>query len=85
MVIYVDSNPAYLVLSKVNSRITSYYFLSNYSNINISSTLNRAILAEYKRVKHVVTSLAEAETARDFHNTQTAILIQYVLNVIGYK
>ena len=85
MVIYVDSDPAYLVLAKAKSRIASYYFLSNYSNINISSTLNRAILAKYKGVKHVVTSLAKAETARVFYNTQTAILIQYILNIIDYK
>ena len=69
MVLHIDLHTAYLVLSKVKSRITVYYFLSNYSSPNILLTLNGAILVEYKGMKHVVTSLAKAETLGVFHNT----------------
>ena len=66
MVLYVDSDTTYLVLLKAKSRITSYYFLSKHSNINILVTLNRVILVECKGVKHIVTSLVVAKTARVF-------------------
>ena len=85
MVLHIDSNAAYLVLLKVKSRIARYYFLSNHPNTNIIPTLNRAILVEYKRVKHIVTLSAEAETAKVFYNVQTAILIRHILDVIDHK
>ena len=85
MVLHIDSNATYLVLLKAKSRIAGYYFILYYPNTNILATLNKVILVEYKRVKHVITSLAEGETAGVFHNTQTTIPIRHVLDLIGHN
>jgi len=85
MVSHVNSDAAYLVLPKAKSRITGYYFFSNHPSSNTSPTLNGAILAECKGVKHAVTSSAEAETAGVFHNAQTTVPARHVLDVIGHK
>ena len=73
MFLHIDLDATYLVLPKAKSRITWYYFLLKHLSSNISLTLNKVILIEYKGVKHIVTSSAEAETVAVFHNTQITI------------
>ena len=46
--------------------------------------LSSTILVEYKALCYVISSIVEAETARVFHNAQTAILIRYILEAISY-
>ena len=75
MILHVDSDTTYLVLPNTKSRVTRYFYLSDYSDQDISPTLNRAILVECKGIKHVVSSSAKAETVGLFYNTQTALPI----------
>ena len=63
MVLHVDSDAAYLVDTKAKSCIAAYYHLSNHPNITKHPKLNSAILVEYKTLRHVVSSSAEAEAA----------------------
>ena len=87
MVLHVDSDAAYLVLPKARSRIAGYFYLSKECQITITKSppINRSILVECKLLRHVVSSTAEAETARLFHNYQTAIMIRNILNALGHK
>ena len=68
MVLSIDSDAAYLVLPKAKSRIAGYYHLSDHLSKTNQSKLNGAILVEYKVLKYVVSSSAEAKTAGIFHN-----------------
>ena len=43
------------------------------------------MLVECKVLRHVVSSTAEAETGRLFHNCQTAIIIKNILNILEHK
>ena len=85
MVLHIDSDAAYLVLSNTKSRIAGYFYLLDHLSQEISPLLNGAILVECKGIKHVVSSSAEAETAGLFHNAQMALPIRYILNSIGYQ
>ena len=87
MALHVDSDAAYLVLPKARSRIAGYFYLSKECQITITKSppINRSILVECKLLRHVVSSTAEAETARLFHNYQTAIMIRNILNALGHK
>ena len=46
---------------------------------------NGAILIEYKALRYVVSSTAEAETASIFHNVQVVIPIWYILEQLEYS
>ena len=85
MVLHVDSDAAYLVLPNTKSRVTRYFYLSDHPDCDISPILNGAILVECKGIKHIISLLAEAETAGLFHNAQIALPIRYILDAIGYK
>jgi len=85
MVLHIDSDAAYLVLSNAKSRIAGYFYLSDHPSQEILPSLKGAILVECKGIKHIVSSLVEAEIAGLFHNAQTALPIQYILNSIGHQ
>jgi len=85
MILHVDSDATYLVLPNEKSRVAGYFYLSDHPDRDISPTLNGAILVEYKGIKHVVLSSAEAEIAGLFHNAQTALPMRYILEVIDHK
>ena len=84
VVLHVDSDAAFLVLPNAKSRVAGCFYLSDHPDKDVSPTLNRAILVECKGIKHVLSSLAEAETAGLFYNAQIAIPMQYILNSIGH-
>ena len=48
IVLYVNSDTAYLVLLRAKSRIASYYYLFDHSNKTTHSFLNSTMLVEYK-------------------------------------
>ena len=79
MVLIVDSDVVYLVMSNARNRISGYFQINNDSNWVLHSKLNRAILIKCKALYHIVSSVAEVETTGIFHNAQIVILIWYVL------
>ena len=89
MILYVDSDAAYLVLPKARSRVAGHYYLgtmpprSPSKPPNIST--NGPILTVCKGLRHVVSSAAEAETGAAFHNSKQAIPIQRALSILGHK
>jgi len=86
MILYIDSDAAYLVAEKAKSRISGYYYLSNKDDSKIPTPpLNGALHVECKLLRHVVTSAAEAETAGLLYNCQTAIDLRNMLSALGHK
>ena len=72
MVLHVDSDAAYLVVSKSRSRVAGYYYLSDDPNVTKLPKINGAIL-EFKILWCMVVSAAE--TVGIFHNAQVSIPI----------
>ena len=79
----VDSDAAYLVEPNAHSCIAGYFQLN--SNKQSNQYINGAILIECKTLQHVVATLAEAETAGLFHNSQVALPIRYMLEQMSHK
>ena len=85
MVLHVDSDAAYLVLSDAKSYIAGYYHIWNkrprlpgIPNVPI----NYPILIVCKTIKHEVASAAKAKTGRLFMNGQEIIPLCYILHKI---
>ena len=60
MILYVDSDAAYLMLPGAKSLVAGYYYLSN-ATLDLTTPkpfLNSAIHAECKALRHVVSSAA---------------------------
>ena len=79
----IDSDAAYLVESQAHSRVAGYFQLNSGKPDTLYT--NGALLVECKTLRHVVASSAEAETARVFHNAQTAVPIRYMLQHLGHS
>ena len=79
MILWVESDAAYLVLPKAKSRIAGYFHLSNHPKRVTHPTINGAMLIMCKALMHVVSSSAEAETAGVFMNAQQALPIRHAL------
>ncbi len=85
MMLYVDSDAAYLVAPKAKSRIAGYFYCSNASQSTPPTPpLNTPLHIECKVLQHIVTSAAEAETAGLFYNCQTAIHLKRMLEFLGH-
>ena len=84
MVLYVDSDAAYLVAPKARSRVAGYFYLSGHPNVTKRPKMNGAILVECKTLRHVVSSSAEAEVAGIFHNASTAVPIRHILEALNH-
>ena len=85
MVLCVGSDAAYLVIPDSKSRISGYYYLSGHPKRTKQPFLNRAVLVEYKTIRHVVSSAAETETAGLFHNAQVTIPIRRILEILQHS
>ena len=86
MVLFVDSDAAYLVLPKAKSRIAGCHYLSSMPPTpEQPPTLNAPILVVYKTLRHVVSSAAEAETAGVFINAQIALPTRHALECLGHQ
>ena len=83
MQLHVDTDAAYLVLPKAKSRIAGYYRLLNKDTTKYDK--NGAIMIEYRTIRNVVTSTAEAETHGVFYNAKQTIPLRYVLEQLGHK
>ena len=84
MILNIDSDAAYLVAPKSQSRITSYFQINNFPKPNHHQSINGAIRVECKTLRHGVSSAAEEKTSRIYHNTLRAILFQTILNGIDH-
>ena len=62
MILEVDSNSSYLILPKSRRRYAGYVWLLDHLSIHKQRLHNGAILVLCKRIRHVVTSEAKAET-----------------------
>lgn len=69
MILEVNPDAAYLALPKAQSRIAGFFHLTDHKE---STKLNGPLLVECKTIKHVISSVAEAETSTLYHNAQTA-------------
>ena len=85
MILYADSDAAYLISEGAKSRIAGYFYCSNKSNTKPPNPpLNAPVHVECKLLRHVVTSAAEAETAGLFLNSQKVIEIKRMLQALGH-
>ena len=69
MLLHVDSDAAYLVLSKAQSRVAGYFQLTNHRQA-LTFFTNGAILIKCKTLRHVVELSAAAEVGGIFHDAQ---------------
>ena len=84
MVLHVDSDVAYLMAPKFRSRVAGYFHLSDHLTTTKTPTLNGAIHMEYKKIRHVVSSAAEAEISGVYHNSPAAIPIRIILQALNH-
>ena len=88
MILYVDSDAAYLVLPKARSRVAGHYFLGDAPppspNRPNHKTTNGPIHTVCKGLRNVVSSAAEAETGAAFHNSKQVIIIRRLLDTLGH-
>ena len=84
MVLYVDSDAAYLVVLKARSQVAGFFHLSDHPNITKHPKMNSAILVECKTLRHVVSLSAEAEVAGIFHNAGVALPIWHILEELNH-
>ena len=82
MILQVDTDLAYLVLLKAQSRCAGHYYLTNNDLENPPN--NRPIFTLCKTIRNVVSSSAEAETSRAFLNAQEIIPIHRTLIAMGH-
>ena len=85
MILYIDSDAAYLVMPGAKSRISGYFQLGNKNGFtSFPNGVNGAILVECKTLRHVVASAAEAETGGVFHNAQIGVIVRTALTELGH-
>ena len=84
IVLQIDSNVVYLVMLNARSRIAGYFQLNDNLKRVPQPMINGAVIFKCKMLKHVVSSVAEAERAGVFYNAQIAIPIRYILEKLGY-
>ena len=79
MILFIDSNAAYLVEPEAKSRAGGFFYLGNKDG----KLLNGSILILAKIIKFVMASAAEAEIAALFMNAKLAIPIRQALIEMG--
>ena len=88
MILYVDSDAAYLVLPQARSRIAGHFYLGmqppRLPAIPNPRTTNAPILTVCRRLQNVVSSAAEAETGGIFYNSKEAIPILRILSALNH-
>eukprot|EP00957_Ditylum_brightwellii_P161927 12328822-Ditylum_brightwellii.AAC.1 len=67
--------------------MAGHFYLASLSNRNNYNNIpnNALVLTKCKTLKHIVCSAAEATCISLFHNCNTALAIQSVLNKMGYQ
>ena len=72
-------------MPNARSRIARYFQLNNNPERVPQPTITGAIIVEYETLKHIVSLVAEVETAGIFYNAQKTIPMQYILEKVGYS
>ena len=71
MILFIESDAAYLVLPNTKSRYAEHFYLSTKSNPKLSRQSRYGpIHTECKTIRDVVASAAEAETASTRHHAE---------------
>ena len=87
MILYLDSDAAYLVLPNARSRMAGFYFLGDKPPDPPTIPKpkpNGAVHVECRTIRNVVSSAAESETGALFYNSQRAIPIRIALEELGH-
>jgi hypothetical protein len=87
MVLYAESDAAYLVQPNAKSRASGFFYLSAKippDNPLPKPPMNGPILIVCKTIRHVVASSAEAETSSIFINAREAVAIRQALIAMGH-
>ena len=83
MILYIESDSAYLVLPKARSRVASIFYLSNATSGR--PPLNGAMQVICKTLHKVVSSAAKAETGGIFVGGQQAVPIITALSELNHQ
>ena len=83
MILYIESDAAYLVLPQARSCVASIFYLSNATAGR--PLLNGAIQVICKTLQNVVSSAAEAETGSIFIGGQQAVPIITALSKLNHQ
>ena len=84
MKLHIDTDAAYLVLSKELIITVGFYHITNTPHTSETFFRNGAILVECKTLRHVVASAAEAEIGIVLHTSRMAIPIRNKLEALGH-
>ena len=80
MILFIDSDAAYLVKNGAKSRAAGFFYLGNKDG----TIINGSILVLAKIIKFVMSSAAEAEIAGLFMNAKQAIPLRQTLIEMGF-
>ena len=83
MILYIESDAAYLVLPQARSRVASILYLGNATTGR--PPLNGAIQVICKTLQYVVSSVAKAETGGIFIGGQQAVPIITALSKLNHR
>ena len=84
IILNIDSDAAYLVAPKAQSRVAGYFQLGSLPISTHHPKLNGSVLVKCKTLWHDISSAAEAETGGIFHNAQVAIPISTLLHKLNH-
>ena len=84
MALKVHSDASYLSASKSRGRVGGILFIGNYSDKSNPNMENGTLLAVAKILKHVVSSVEEADMGALFINTKEAEVIRTILEDMGW-
>ncbi len=82
MILAIHSNASYLSKSNVRSRVGGHFFMS--SDVPIPPVGNGAILMVAQILKHVMSSVAEADLVALYINASKAVYIRQILTELGH-
>jgi hypothetical protein len=85
MQLKIHSDASYLSESKAKSRICGYFYLGNKTNSSKKPLSNGPLLCHTTVLKHVVSSMAEAEFGAMFVNAQEVTVTRTTLSEMGHK
>ena len=88
MVLYVDSDAAYLTIPDSGSCYAGHFYLGDWSSpspIKPNPDRNSPIHTECKTIRNVVFSAAESETCGTFNNRKTNISVRPSLIALYHK
>jgi hypothetical protein len=85
MQLKIHSDAYYLSEPKAKSRIVGYFYLGNKKNSSTKPQTNGPLLFHKTLLKHVVSSVAEAEFGAVFVNAKEGTVTRTTLSEMGHK